>query len=52
MELGKQQYESVMNMPLKRFYSYLKWKVELEDEKKRLIKEEEEKIKIKSKKKR
>lgn len=51
MELGKQQYDVIMNMPLKRFYSYLKWKVELEEEKKRIIKEEEEKQKSMSKRK-
>lgn len=39
MELGKQQYTSIIQMPIKRFNDYLKWKSDLEDEKAKLMKE-------------
>jgi hypothetical protein len=40
MEMSKQSYDQVIQMPVKRFYSYLKWKSDLEEEKKKLVVEE------------
>ena len=40
MEMSKQSYEAVMLMPVKRFYNYLKWKSDLEDEKQKMMLEE------------
>ena len=37
MEIGRQQYISVVLMPIKRFYDYMKWKTDLEEEKSRMI---------------
>ena len=39
MELGKQQYSSIILMPVKKFYDYLKWKSDLEEEKSKLMNE-------------
>jgi len=39
MELGSQQYEDIMEMPINRLYEYLEWKSKLEEEKSKLIKE-------------
>jgi len=39
MELMRQQYPSVMVIPIGRFYEMLKWKSKLEEEKQRIIKE-------------
>jgi len=39
MELSGQSYEQVAAMPIQRFYDYLKWKSDLEDEKQKLIKD-------------
>lgn len=39
MELSKQGHDSVMNMPIKRMYDYIKWKADLEEEKAKLIQE-------------
>lgn len=39
MELSSQSYPETMSMPVQRFYDYLKWKSDLEDEKQKLIKE-------------
>jgi len=33
MEFSRQSYGEVIAMPIKRFYDYLKWKVDLEDKK-------------------
>jgi len=44
IELSKQQYDVIMNMPVKRFYDLMKWKSDLEDEKKRQINENEGRI--------
>jgi len=33
MEFSRQSYLEVIAMPVKRFYDYLKWKVDLEDKK-------------------
>jgi len=46
MELSRQSYMEVMFMPVKRFYDYLKWKTELEEEKQKQIEEESKKLKI------
>jgi hypothetical protein len=40
MEMSKQSYEDVISMPVQRFYNYLKWKSDLEDEKKKMLAEE------------
>ncbi len=40
MEMGKQTYPDVVDMPIKRFYNYLKWKSNLEDDKKKMIDDE------------
>jgi hypothetical protein len=40
MEMSKQSYPSVVGMPVQRFYNYLKWKNDLEEEKKKLMSEE------------
>jgi len=44
MEAGKQQYSSIMMMPVKRLINYLKWKSDLEEEKAKLMKESASKI--------
>jgi len=49
MELSKQNYDSVMVMPIKRMYDYIKWKSDLEDEKAKLIEENQLKLRGKSK---
>jgi len=46
MELSKQSYIDVANMPYKRLEDYLKWKAELEDEKQKKFAEESGKIKL------
>jgi len=40
MEMSKQSYVDIVAMPVQRFYSYLKWKSDLEEEKKKIITEE------------
>jgi len=40
MEMSKQSYGEIVRMPVKRFYSYLRWKSELEEEKKKMVTEE------------
>ena len=40
MEMSKQSYVEVMNMPVKRLYDYLEWKVKLEEEKRKMMDEE------------
>jgi len=39
MELTKQGYMDVVSMPVTRFYSFLKWKADLEKEKQKFINE-------------
>ena len=39
MEMGKQQYDAIMSMPVKRFNDYLKWKSDLEEEKAKIMKD-------------
>jgi hypothetical protein len=39
MEMSKQSYEDVMNMPVQRFYEYLDWKIKFEESKIKEIKE-------------
>jgi len=43
MELMKQNYLDIMLMPVKRFYDLIKWKSDLEEERNKLMKEEETK---------
>ena len=40
MEMSKQSYSGVIEMPVQRFYNYLKWKSDLEEEKKKMLAEE------------
>jgi hypothetical protein len=40
MEMSKQSYDDVIEMPVQRFYNYLKWKSDLEEEKKKMLAEE------------
>ena len=40
MELGKQPYSTVIEMPIQRMNKYLKWKSDLEEEKKSMMEEE------------
>jgi hypothetical protein len=40
MEMSKQGYQDVVDMPIKRFYNYLKWKTDLEEDKKKMIEEQ------------
>ena len=37
----KQPYDSIMNMPVKRLYDLLKWKSDLEEEKAKVMKEQQ-----------
>lgn len=37
MELMHQQYDDIMDMPVQRFYNMLKWKTNLEEEKRKLL---------------
>jgi len=37
-------YSEIAAMPLKRFFDYLKWKTDLEDEKRKLVREESKKL--------
>jgi len=45
----KQGYLDIMLMPVKRFLNEIKWKSELEEEKQKLMQEEENKIKAANK---
>ena len=40
MELSRSSYIEIALMPVKRFYDYLKWKSELEEEKQKQMEEE------------
>jgi hypothetical protein len=40
MELSKQSYPDVTNMPVTRFHNYLKWKIKLDEDKKKMLDEE------------
>ena len=40
IEMSKQSYDQVIAMPIKRFYNYLRWKSDLEDEKQKMILDE------------
>lgn len=40
MELSRSAYIFVSEMPIKRFYNYLKWKTDLEEDKKKMVNEE------------
>ncbi len=48
MELSKQSFPDVVQMPMKKFYDYMKWKTELEEEKQKMINEESKKTSGKS----
>jgi hypothetical protein len=37
--MGKMEYMSVLTMPVKRFLNYLKWKTDLEEDKKKMYEE-------------
>ena len=37
MEMSKQSYTEVVLMPVKRFYNYLKWKTDVEEDKRKMI---------------
>ena len=49
MELSRSSYIEIALMPVKRFYDYLKWKSELEEEKQKQMEEESAKIKAENK---
>ena len=40
IEMGKQSYMDIIFMPVTRFYNYLKWKSNLEEEKQKMLLEE------------
>lgn len=40
MEMSKQSYPDVIIMPVQRFYDYLKWKADLEEERKKMLEEQ------------
>lgn len=40
MEMSKQSYNETVSMPVKRFYNYLKWKSDLEEDKRKSLMEE------------
>ena len=39
MELSNQSYKDTVSMPLQRFYTYLKWKSKLEEDRRKSIEE-------------
>jgi len=40
MELSKQGYPDTIDMPVNRFQNYLKWKIKLDEDKKKALDEE------------
>ena len=40
MELSKQSYPDTVKMPVNRFQNYLKWKIKLDEDKKKALDEE------------
>jgi len=40
MEMSTQSYSDTIEMPVKRFQNYLKWKTKLEDDKRKSLDEE------------
>jgi len=40
MEYSKQGYLDTLEMPIQRFYNYIKWKVKLEETKNKLMEEQ------------
>jgi len=40
MEYSKQSYLDVLSMPVKTFYDYMKWKVDIEEDKAKSLQEE------------
>lgn len=49
MELMKIPYHDIIFMPVKRFYDLIKWKSDLEEERQKIMKEQEAKIKASQK---
>jgi len=45
MEMSGMSYSEVAAMPVKKLFDYLKWKSDLEDEKRKLMKEEVKRLK-------
>lgn len=45
MEMSGMSYSEVAAMPVKKLFDYLKWKSDLEEEKRKLMKEEVKKLK-------
>jgi len=39
MEMSNQSYIEVASMPVKRFFNYLKWKTDLEEERRKMMAE-------------
>jgi hypothetical protein len=39
MDMSHQSYSDTMDMPVKRFYDYIKWKNDLEEKKQKTIQE-------------
>jgi len=37
MEMSTQSYVEVTSMPIKRFFNYLKWKTDLEEERRKMM---------------
>ena len=52
IEMCKQPYTDIMNMPVKRLYDLLKWKADIEEEKSKIMKDQKLKSMSESKKKR
>jgi hypothetical protein len=52
MELMHQQYLSIVLMPIKRFQDLIKWKTDLEEERNKIMKEQQDRIISASKQKR
>jgi len=44
MELAKQQYTSIMEMPVKRFYDFIEWKIKFDEELNKIKKKNLEQI--------
>ena len=52
MELMKVPYHDIIFMPVKRFYDLIKWKADLEEERQKIMKEQESKFRSSQKQKR
>jgi hypothetical protein len=49
MEIGKQQYTSVLEMPVQRLTNYIHWKAKLEEDKAKLLQQASSVQKIRKK---